>query len=121
VRGVSAGLGQLSFDGVPLYSSVNGFFNLSTVPVDALGRIEIVRGTSSETVGGALRGAKAWTTVTARRDDVFEDISQADSRNGNPERDGFRTTQGVARLTLAPTARLTLESSALLRIICVRL
>jgi TonB-dependent Receptor Plug Domain len=35
VRGVSAGLGQLSFDGVPLYSSVNGAFNLATVPADA--------------------------------------------------------------------------------------
>jgi hypothetical protein len=53
--------------------------------------------------------------VIASRDDVFEDISQADARNGNPERGGFRTTQGVARLTLAPTARLTLESSALYR------
>jgi hypothetical protein len=60
-----------------------------------------------------LRGAKARTTVTASRDDVFEDISQADARNGNPERDGFRSTQAVVRLTLAPTARLTLESSAL--------
>jgi hypothetical protein len=49
-------------------------------------------GTLSETVGGALRGAKARTTVTASRDDVFEDISQADARNGNPERDGFRST-----------------------------
>jgi vitamin B12 transporter len=127
-------------------------FNLSTVPVDALERVEIVRGASgprygsralggvirlqsrdaredggflhleggsygtlSETVGGALRGATARTTVTASRDDVFEDISQADAWNGNLERDGFRTTQGVARLTLAPTARLTLESSALYR------
>ena len=152
VRGASAGLGQLSFDGVPLYSSLNGIFNLSTVPVDALERVEIVRGASgprygsralggvirlesrdaredggflhleggsyntlSETVGGALSGAKARTTVTASRDDIFEDISWADARNGNPERDGFRTTQGVARLTLAPTARLTLESSALYR------
>jgi hypothetical protein len=50
-------------------------------------------GTLSETVGGALRGAKARATVTASRDDVFEDISQADSRNGNPEWDGFRTTR----------------------------
>ena len=72
-------------------------------------------GTLSETVGGALSGAKARTTVTASRDDVFEDISRADARNGNPERDGFRSTQGIARLTLAPTARLTLESSALYR------
>jgi outer membrane cobalamin receptor len=139
VRGASAGLGQLTFDGVPLYSSVNGFFNLSTVPVDAMERVEIVRGASgprygsralggvirlqsrdarddggflhleggsyntlSETVGGTLRGAKARGTVTASRDDIFEDISAADARNGNPERDGFRTTQGVARLTLCP-------------------
>ncbi|MGH8569513.1 MAG: TonB-dependent receptor [Gammaproteobacteria bacterium] len=46
VRGASAGLGQLSFDGVPLYSAVNGAFNLATVPVDALERVEIVRGAS---------------------------------------------------------------------------
>jgi vitamin B12 transporter len=131
---------------------VNGFFNLSTVPADALERVEIVRGASgprygsralggvirlqsrdaredegflhleggsygtlSETIGGALRGAKARAIVTASRDDIFENISAADSRNGNPERDGFRTTQGIARLILAPTARLTLESSALYR------
>jgi len=141
VRGASAGLGQLSFDGVPLLGELTGAFNLSGVPADALERVEIVRGASgprygsralggvirlesrdaredggflhleggsyntlSETVGGALRGAKARTTVTASRDDIFEDISWADSRNGNPERDGFRTTQGVARLTLAPSA-----------------
>jgi vitamin B12 transporter len=152
VRGASAGLGQLSFDGVPLFGSVTGAFNLSTFPAEALERVEVVRGASaprygsralggvtrlsslvahegraflhlergsygtlSETVGGALKGAKARTTVTASRDDVFEDSSQADARNGNPERDGFRSTQAVARLTLAPTARLTLESSALYR------
>jgi vitamin B12 transporter len=60
VRGASAGLGQLSFDGVPLYSSMNGVFNLSTVPVDALGRVEIVRGASgprygSRALGGVIR------------------------------------------------------------------
>ena len=151
MRGASAGLGQLSFDGVPLDSSVNGVFNLSTIPVDALERIEIVRGertalrepgargrdpldggdardtasfvhleggsygTLSETVGGTLRGTQARTTVTASRDDVLEDISVADARNGNSERDGFRTTQGVARLTLTPSAQWTLESSALYR------
>ena len=152
LRGASAGLGQLSFDEVPLYSAVNGFFNLLAVPVDALERVEIVRGASgprygsralggvirlqsraarddggflhleggsyntlSETVGGTLRGAKPRATVTASRDDIFEDISAADARNGNPERDGFRTTQGIARLTVAPSARLTLESSALYR------
>ena len=152
VRGASTGLGQISFDGVPLYSSVNGAFNLSTFPADALERVEIVRGASgprygsralggvirlesrdarehggflhleggsygtlSETVGGALRGAKARATITASRDDVFEGISEADARNGNSERDGFRSTQGIARLTLAPTARLALESSVLYR------
>ena len=139
VRGASAGLGQLNFDGVPLYSSLNGIFNLATVPVDALERVEIVRGASgprygsralggvirlesrdaredggflhleggsyntlSETVGGALRGAKARAIVTASRDDIFEDISWADSRNGNPERDGFRTTQLSAQRSADP-------------------
>ncbi|MGH8569355.1 MAG: TonB-dependent receptor, partial [Gammaproteobacteria bacterium] len=152
VRGASSGLGQLSFDGVPLYSSFIGAFNLATVPVDALERVEIVRGASgprygsralggvirlesrdarehggflhleggsygtlSETVGGALRGANARATMTASHDDVFEDISVADARNGNSERDGFRSTQGVARLTVVPTSRLTLESSVLYR------
>jgi vitamin B12 transporter len=131
VRGASAGFGQLSFDGVPLFGELTGAFNLSTIPVDALERVEIVRGASgprygsralggvirlqsrdaredggflhleggsygtlSETVGGVLRGAKARTTVTASRDDVFEDISRADARNGNPERDGFRLPRG---------------------------
>jgi vitamin B12 transporter len=60
VRGASAGLGQLSFDGVPLYGLVNGIFNLSAVPVDALERVEIVRGASgprygSRALGGVIR------------------------------------------------------------------
>jgi outer membrane cobalamin receptor len=40
VRGASAGLGQLSLDGVPLFSSVTGAFNLSTFPAEALERVE---------------------------------------------------------------------------------
>ncbi len=150
VRGASSGLGQISFDGVPLYSSVNGAFNLSTFPADALERIEVMRGASgprygsralggvirlqsrdaprdgaflhleggsygtlSETAGGALVGPRARASVTVSRDDIFEDISAADARNGNSERDGFRTTQGVARLSAQPSAALGVDSSVL--------
>ncbi|MGH8566839.1 MAG: TonB-dependent receptor plug domain-containing protein [Gammaproteobacteria bacterium] len=150
VRGASSGLGQISFDGVPLYSSVNGAFNLSSFPADALGRIEVVRGASSprygsralggvirlqsrdaqedggflhleggsygtlsETAGGGLAGPQARASVTVSRDDIFEDISAADPRNGNSERDGFRTTQGVARLSAQPSAAFTVDSSVL--------
>lgn len=70
-------------------------------------------GPSPETAGLALSSPRARLAATASRDDVFEDISQADSRNGNRERDEFHATQGVARLTLMPTARLTLTSSVL--------
>lgn len=148
--GASAGLGQLSFDGVPLYGTVNGGFNLATFPAEALEGVEVVRGASaprygsralggvarltslkahedgaflrleggsygtlSETAGLGLSGPRARLAVTASRDDVFEDISQADVRNGNHERDEFRASQGVARLTLKPAARLTVQSSAL--------
>ncbi|MGH8472729.1 MAG: TonB-dependent receptor plug domain-containing protein [Gammaproteobacteria bacterium] len=46
VRRASAGLGQLSFDGVPHLGEFTGAFSLSSVPVDALERVEIVRGAS---------------------------------------------------------------------------
>jgi hypothetical protein len=63
VRGASAGLGQLSFDGVPLFGELTGAFNLSTVPVDALERVEIVRGANGPRYGsrpsGASSGSKA--------------------------------------------------------------
>jgi vitamin B12 transporter len=60
VRGASAGLGQLSFDGILLLGELTGVFNLSTVPVDALERVEVVRGASgprygSRTLGGVIR------------------------------------------------------------------
>ncbi|MGH8575743.1 MAG: TonB-dependent receptor [Gammaproteobacteria bacterium] len=72
VRGASAGLGQLSFDGVPLYSSVNGIFNLSTVPVDALERVEIVRGASGPRYGSrALGGVIRLQSRDAREDGGF--------------------------------------------------
>jgi outer membrane cobalamin receptor len=72
VRGASAGLGQLSFDGVPLYSSVNGIFNLSTVTVDALERVEIVRGASGARYGSrALGGVIRLQSRDARDDGGF--------------------------------------------------
>jgi vitamin B12 transporter len=115
VREASASLGQVSFDGAPLYSSVNGSSISRPFPSmrwsasklfagradprygsRALGAVIRLEsrdaredggflhleggsyGTLSETVGGALRGAKARAIVTASRDDVFEDISQAE-------------------------------------------
>ena len=72
LRGASAGLGQLSFDGVPLYSAVNGFLNLSSVPVDALERVEIVRGASGPRYGSrALGGVIRLQSRDARDDGGF--------------------------------------------------
>jgi outer membrane receptor protein involved in Fe transport len=56
VRGASAGLGQLSFNGVPLLGELTGVFNLSTVPVDVLERVEIVRGASGPRYGSRALG-----------------------------------------------------------------
>ncbi len=60
-------------------------------------------GTLSETAGLGLVGPTARLAVTGSRDDVWDDISQADVRNGNPERDAFRSTQrGLHALPSSP-------------------
>jgi outer membrane cobalamin receptor len=72
VHGASAGLGQLSFDGVPLFGELTGVFNLSTVPVDALERVEIVRGASGPRYGSrALGGVIRLQSRDAREDGSF--------------------------------------------------
>jgi outer membrane cobalamin receptor len=60
LRGASSGLGQITLDGIPLFSSLTGTFNLSTIPADALERVEVVRGASaprygSQALGGVIR------------------------------------------------------------------
>jgi outer membrane cobalamin receptor len=146
VRGASSGLGQITLDGIPLFSSLTGSFNLATLPADALERVEVVRGASaalggvirmftrdslddqaflhvdggsfgtlSETAGASLTGKHARVTATLSRDDVFEGISEADSANGNPERDNFQSTLGVLRFAATPSTTLDLDGSLLYR------
>lgn len=60
LRGASSGLGQWMLDGIPMFSSSTGAFNLSTIPADALERVEVVRGPSaprygSQALGGVIR------------------------------------------------------------------
>jgi vitamin B12 transporter len=72
VRGASAGLGQLCFDGVPLFGSVTGAFNLSTFPAEALERVEVVRGASGPHYGSrALGGVIRLQSRDAREDGGF--------------------------------------------------
>jgi outer membrane cobalamin receptor len=72
VRGVSSGLGQLVFDGIPLYSSFTNGFTLATIPIDALERVEVVRGASSPRYGSrALGGVIQLTSREARENAAF--------------------------------------------------
>ncbi len=72
VRGASAGLGQLSFDGVPLYSSTTGAFNLTGVLVDALQSVDVVRGAAAPRYGSrALGGVVRLTSRDDREGGAF--------------------------------------------------
>ncbi|WP_045224540.1 TonB-dependent receptor plug domain-containing protein [Methyloterricola oryzae] len=60
LRGASAGLGQISLDGVPLYSSTPGAFNLTGFPADSIEQVDVVRGAmapryGSRALGGVIR------------------------------------------------------------------
>ena len=77
VRGSGSGLGQLTFDGVPLYSSVNGGFNLSTFPADALERIEVVRGASGPRYGSGPSGASSGSRAAMLGNTAASCISRA--------------------------------------------
>lgn len=60
LRGASSGLGQFMLDGIPMYSTATGFYNLTALLADALERIEVVRGASaprygSHALGGVVR------------------------------------------------------------------
>lgn len=59
IRG-AGGQGLITLDDVPLLLSIPGFFNLDTLPVEAIGRAEIERGPGAayypfQSLGGALR------------------------------------------------------------------
>lgn len=75
LRGASGGQGLLSFDGVPLFANLAGFYSLRHFPTDVVDAIQIDRGFSqalnqSRTLGGSiqLRSRKvrnSKTTVSA--------------------------------------------------------
>lgn len=95
VRGASAGQGQLSFDGIPLYSSINGAFNLSAIPLDALERIEIVRGASAPRYGSrALGGVIRLESRDARDNAGFVHLEGRQLRHAL--RDARRISEGYA-------------------------
>lgn len=59
VRG-AGGQGLITLDDIPLLLSIPGFFNLDTLPVEAIGRAEIERGPGAayypfQSLGGAVR------------------------------------------------------------------
>ncbi len=59
LRGASGGLGLINFDGVPLFDSFTGFFQLSHFPLDLLNNVSVSRGfngeqNSSRTLGGSI-------------------------------------------------------------------
>lgn len=60
LRGAGGGLGLVSLDGVPLFSSFAGFFPLSHFPLDLFDRVDLVRGSGgdrqgSRTLGGTIQ------------------------------------------------------------------
>ncbi|CAN5704147.1 hypothetical protein BH18PSE1_BH18PSE1_12740 [soil metagenome] len=67
----------------------------------------------SSSIGASAAGDSGHLTVTAHHDEVFDGISQADEKNGNPERDGYHGTLGTARFAVAPANGLTLDGSLL--------
>ncbi|MGR9108792.1 MAG: TonB-dependent receptor plug domain-containing protein [Gammaproteobacteria bacterium] len=148
VRGASAGQGQLLLDGIPVYSTVTGTFNLDAFSPDLLERVEVERGataprygslalggvvqlstreahedgafvhvqggsfgTLSESVGASLVGKAGRLSLTARHEDIFDGVSQADARNGNSERDGFYSNSAALRYGAEFAERVALDTS----------
>jgi len=72
LRGASAGQGLLMFDGIPLYSPVPGSFNLDALPVEAVERVELVRGSAAQLYGShALGGTIRLFSREAKEDHAF--------------------------------------------------
>lgn len=100
VRGAASGLGQLTFDGVPLYAAVSGNYNLSTFPADALERVEVVRGPSSPRYGSrALGGVIRLFSRDAREDGAFLHL-EGGSYGSLSETAGLSVAEPEARLTV---------------------
>lgn len=60
LRGAGSGLGQLTFDDIPLYSLLTGTYSLAALPADSLEQVEVVRGAAaprygSRALGGVIR------------------------------------------------------------------
>lgn len=68
-------------------------------------------GTLSETATATLAGEKARATVTGKHEDVFDGISQANEKNGNRERDGFKGNLSLFRYSAQPVERLNLNGT----------
>lgn len=72
LRGASSGLGQLTFDDVPLYAQFTGAYALAALPVDALEGVEMVRGASAPRYGSrALGGVVRLFSRDAKETGVF--------------------------------------------------
>lgn len=68
VRGTSANQVTLFLDGVPLAATESGTVDLSTLPLSALSRVEVYRGTSPVALGGqGIGGVVNLITVDATR------------------------------------------------------
>jgi outer membrane cobalamin receptor len=150
VRGVSSTQGLVTFDGVPLLTSLPGLSWLDTIPAEALGDVTVVLGsnhayysgqalsgsvrlsskratedyglvhaeggsfgTFRTTLSGGLQGERADVSVTGTRVNQFDGAYDAIPERGNPERDPFGTTAGIARYTARFTPDLAMDGSLL--------
>jgi outer membrane cobalamin receptor len=148
LRGANGGQGQFMLDGLPLYGTLTGIYNLDGFPPDLLDHAEVERGaaairhgsqalggtvrlfsrdertsgmrlhlqggsfgTLSETAVGSLAGGSARATLSARREDIFDGVSQADARNGNREPDGYRANLSLFRYAANPYDQLALDGT----------
>lgn len=148
LRGANGGQGQFLLDGIPLYGTLTGTYNLDGFAPELLEDVEVERGaagirhggqalggvvrlhsrdehetgarlhvqggsfgTLAETATASLAGSGARATLTARHEDIFDGVSQADSRNGNAERDGYRSNFSLFRYLAEPADGLDLDGT----------
>lgn len=68
-------------------------------------------GTFAQSGTVALAGDRARVSLTGKHEDIFDGVSHADSRLGNPERDGFRGESSVLRYAAQPVEPLKLDGT----------